>query len=566
MKRTTVLLALSWLLYATPCHAQSSSGTEFWLAYMENLTLLFNDDPVFAIHISSGFTTSGLITVPATGYSQAFSVNAGEQLEVLLPNAIWYAETSDVVVGKGIRITADLPIEVMATHFRLFFTESTGVLPESELGNDYLVTCFFGAGSLDPPSSFVVVATADATEVEIIPAALTTGLHPAGTPYTVILDEGDIYQVQALDDLTGSRVSTPNGEKIAVFSGARQSYVGFNCSNPADNHLWEQSQPFSNWSDLYYFVPFKFQGGDFVRILAQGDATQVFFDCEPVTVLQAGEYYDTSISQPTVITSTGLVAVTQFNESQECNASGIGDPSMLQLLPTRNQAFYARWRATPGTTGSSSVITQHFTNIMMRTGDTDAIQLDGNSIENQFFPFPADTSYAYAQVSVPGGDHELQSSAPFHAYHYGFGDYDAYAKTGNYQQKETLDFSCEMECMDLLPVNIVMNLEQCLGQVYTAVLETTAELVTYQWFLDGQAVGNNAPVFQAEPLSVGLSTLYLLAADGDGCEYEAAVTFNVDDCEDDCLGYAIGEITTEGNLCIDSLITFSVEAIDPATD
>jgi gliding motility-associated-like protein len=562
MKRTIALWALSWLLYFTPCLSQTSSGTEFWLAYMENLTLLFNDDP--GPHIFWVYNIQ--ITVPATGYSQPFSVNAGEQIEVLLPNAIWYPETSDIVVGKGIKITADLPIEVMATHFRLYFTESTAVLPETALSDDYLITCFFGTGSLDPPSSFVVVATADGTEVEITPAALTNGLFPAGIPYTVLMDEGDIYQVQALDDLTGSQIRTPNGEKVAVFSGARQSYVGFNCSNPADNHLWEQSQPFSNWSDLYYFVPFKNQGGDYVRILAQGDDTQVFFDCEQETVLQAGDYYDTHINQPTVITSTGPVAVTQFNESQDCNTSGVGDPSMLQLLPTRNQALFARWRATPGTTGSSSSLTQHFANIIMSAEDADVIQLDGNSIENQFFPFPADTSYAYAQVFVSEGDHELISSAPFHVYHYGFGDYDAYTKAGNYQQVESLEFSCEMDCLDLLPVNIVMNPEQCLGQVYTAVLATAAELVTYQWFLDGQAAGINAPVFQDEPVSVGLSTLYLLAADEDGCEYEAAITFNITDCEDDCLGYAIGEITAEGSLCIDSLITFSVETVDPTTD
>jgi gliding motility-associated-like protein len=137
MKKHTSLLL--FLLMGLSASAQSSQGTTFWLAYMENLTLQFNDDPIFAIVLQSETAADGVIEVPATGLSIPFSLNAGEIQEVELPSAIWYSEGSDIIADKGIRVQADGPIRAAAFHYRAYFSESTHLLPESELGTEYLV-------------------------------------------------------------------------------------------------------------------------------------------------------------------------------------------------------------------------------------------------------------------------------------------------------------------------------------------------------------------------------------------------------------------------------------------
>jgi hypothetical protein len=253
----TALLSLS-------AQAQTSEGNVFWLAYMENLTLLANDAPIFTVVVQSETNTTGSIEVPATGLSIPFSVDANTISEIELLSAVWYSEGSDVTANRGIRIQTEAPARAAAFHYRAYFTESTHLLPAAALGTEYLTTCYKDDAGNDP-SSFVIVSTADASEVEITPSTLTNGLRPAGLPYTITLDEGQTYQVQANGDLSGSRIRSLNGQPIAVFSGARQADVP-DCNGGADSHVYEQSIPVEQWGSRYHFVPFSGQGTDVLRL------------------------------------------------------------------------------------------------------------------------------------------------------------------------------------------------------------------------------------------------------------------------------------------------------------
>ncbi|MEM6318329.1 MAG: PKD domain-containing protein [Bacteroidota bacterium] len=490
MKKQVCLYACLCLSFFTSLenYAQTSAGTEFWIAYMENLTLDFNDQPVFSIHIAAETATTGTIEVPATGFTLPFSVGANELIEVNLPAAIWYSETSEVIENKGVRVTAERPIQVSTTHFRLFFTEATGVLPLTELSDEYLVTCFYeGVGSRSP-SSFVVVATEDDTEIMITPNAFTNGLRPPNVPFSITLNTGQIYQVQANGDLSGSSIRTTSGQKIAVFSGAQQANVGV-CQNPsADNQLYEQALPVDDWTALYYFVPFLGQGGDLVKIMAKSDDTNVFFDCDFEVNLNAGESYTTKVSNPTVITSTRPISMTQINESQSCNLSGIGDPSMLTHRPTNFQTRRAQWRATSSTVGSQAVLTRHFSNLIVKTTEIGNIQLDENALNaSSFRPFPADPSVSYLQLEVAAGDYTITSDDPFHIYHYGFGKFDAYTLTGNYELNYDLAFNClEIEVEGVF----------CVDSVLQFSAQTTTAIASYDWRVsDGQSSTDAQPNF-----------------------------------------------------------------------
>ena len=230
-----ILCSLFLLLTMPFLQAQNSSaGTEFWLGYMENLNLAFNDAPVFAIQISAEVATDGEISIPATGLTIPFSVAGGAIEEVTLPQAIYYSEASEQIEDKGIKITANNPVRVNAMHYRSYFSESSMLLPTPVLGATYRVIAREDDGGGLGPSSFVIVSTEDDNEIEITPSTLTFGLHPENIPFTITLNEGQIYQVQAFGNLTGSLIQSLSDKKMAVFSGSRQAIVE-QCGGAADS-------------------------------------------------------------------------------------------------------------------------------------------------------------------------------------------------------------------------------------------------------------------------------------------------------------------------------------------
>ncbi|MEL6347927.1 MAG: IgGFc-binding protein [Myxococcota bacterium] len=417
-----------------------TAGTELWLAFMENLTLSSNGPPVFRVLLRSEQDTSGEIRAPATGFAQPFSLRAGEAVEVALPDATLYPQGSDVTGQTGLQIIADAPIEATALHYRVYFTETSIALPVEELGSEYRVIAVPDDDG-EHPGAFVVLATADSTEVQITPTAITGGLRPAGEPYTVTLNAGETYQVQAKDDLTGSRVRALNGEPIAVFSGAQQADVA--CPSGSDSHVYDQNYPLTRWGRRYVVVPFAQKAFDRVRVLAAVDGTEVRVDCgEPVS-LGAGDFIELEVAAVTEITASAPVAVAQISRGGWCdqrqvdtyevdeegNRYGpfpldivIGDPSMVIHPPAALTRQRADTRALPGEVYTLQEYPMHFVNAWLPAGST--LQLDGEDVTAQLTAL-ADGSRAGALEILPG-NHRLESDGPFQAHAYGFDQYEAY--------------------------------------------------------------------------------------------------------------------------------------------
>ncbi len=251
-----ILLFLSafFLLLSSP-HAQSSRGTSFWLGYMENIDLVFNDSPIFSILIDAEESTQGTIGVPATGLSIPFTAAAGTVTEVELPDAIWYSQGSEIIDNKGILITTDRPVRASAFHYRAYFSESTHLLPESELGTEYIASCYLD-DRRNYPTALVVVSAEEEHTIEITPSTLTQGLRPAGVPFTITLQRGQNFQIKAEGDLTGTHIRSLGHKKLAVFSGAQRAFIG-NCFGGADSHAFEQALPIEQWGTLYHYIPFR---------------------------------------------------------------------------------------------------------------------------------------------------------------------------------------------------------------------------------------------------------------------------------------------------------------------
>ncbi len=418
MRCLPFLLLSAWLL---PAHAQTTYGTEHWVTFMENILLPFNGAPSFHLVISSEVGSAGTVTIPATGFSFPFSVEAGADTVVTLPNNVYYGLGDEAIFNFGIRVNSEEPVRVYAFHDRAFFSGTTMVLPTTALGTDHVVMARADDDGASP-SQLVVMATQENTVVEITPSALTVSFRPPNLPFTVTLNAGQSFQLQSFSDLNGTRVrSLDENKSIALFAGARQAQV--NCTlGGADDHLYEQIYPLGLWGREYHVVPFKDRGGDEVRIMAGLLSASVTVGTQSFA-LEPGEVVAVNVNTPRRIQSSAPVAVGQFNDSQECNNNLNGDPSFI-FLPTallRDERFI--WNAR-----NSMNINQHFVNVVVQqNGSVTGMFLDGTNISNQFIAFPNLPNFWYAQVNVTTGSHELLSDKPFQATAYGMGFFNGYA-------------------------------------------------------------------------------------------------------------------------------------------
>ena len=181
-----------------------------------------------------------------------------------------------------------------------------------------------------------MVSTANGTQIEITPSVETLSGLQAGVPLTIELNQGEIYQLKSNQDLTGTLVNVTGQESscapIAVFGGNKFTNVG-GCGGNHD-FLMEQITPLSSWGRNFLYVPFRSRGGgDYVKILAAEDGTEVEVAGNGTVTLNAGEWtvYKTLLGIREIKASKPIL-VGQFSRSTACD--GIeGDPFMLLLSP-----------------------------------------------------------------------------------------------------------------------------------------------------------------------------------------------------------------------------------------
>ncbi len=398
----------------------TTAGTEHWVTYMENLDLQFNTPPYFQLVVSSETDTQGEIIVPATGFSIPFSVVAMHDTVITLPENIYYPEGDEAFFDFGMKLVSDDPVSVYAYHNRLYFSEASMILPIERLGTDYNVLAheddLYGH-----PSEFVVLATQDSTEVLITPSVVTVGFRPPGVPFTVLLSEGQVFQLKANGDLSGSRVlSTDIDKPVAVFAGAQQAAI--HCDMGADDHLYQQLEPLSAWGTTYDVVPFKFRGGDQVRILGGTNGTTVDITGQASFTIDSAEVVDVTIAAPARITSSAPVSVGQFNDSQGCNPA-VGDPCYLLCRPADRVDQRAIWSALTG-----SGTPEHFVNVVaIGEAVPPIVILDGVNVSGQLDPLIGALEVYTAQFTIGEGMHELYCPTGCLGSAYGFGDYNSYS-------------------------------------------------------------------------------------------------------------------------------------------
>jgi len=395
----------------------STAGTEHWVAFMDNLSLASNGPPVFAFIVSnpSATATTGSVEVPRTGFTKPFAVPANGVVEVVMPDGILYPQVDEVPSKLGVRITAEAPVEVVAVHYRVYFSEATRVLPTPELGSIYVVVAATDLGGLSP-SSVVVLAPEDDTTFRITPSATTSGFLPAGVPQTFTLARGETMQFKAGQDLSGTRIEALGGKRLAVFAGARQANIA--CIG-ADSHLWDQMLPVTRWGTRHLVLPLAGEGATPVRLVAGEFKTTVDLSCQPQLVLNPGPGQTIAIAKPTLITSNRPIGVAVLTKSAACSAIGSGDPNLLVVPPIDLVHLGdTRW-STP--TGIDTLSTaRHWVTVLTATNAP--LRLDGQALP--LVAIDGVPGLAWAAVEVQAGPHAL-TGAPHQAMMHGLAPYDA---------------------------------------------------------------------------------------------------------------------------------------------
>ncbi len=396
---------------------QNFVGDEFRIGFLKNLDPTFNTPPIFdiSIHALEDLSATVEYGLPSDPFyqTQTISINSNEVGVVSFDqDQFLNQETLNVVETRSFLVTTTGDARVFAFHNRIYFSDSSPVLPTASLGTDYLVTSFEQSGGAFP-SIFNVIGTADNTSVDITPTSGTL-LGGAGDTFTVNLDAGEVISISSSGDLTGSRV-TSQGAPVVVSGGHQQSLVGpLDCG--ADSHLWEQHIPISDWTTSYPIFPLEGNDGDLFRILALNDNTELYSGCDLIATIDAGEFYEEFYETPFILTSSEPVSVAAYMRGSDCSGNGTGDPNMRMLLPLNrgNTNIQLRVENPLQDFGGPIGPNLNVVHLVMLTDETAGLSLNGGTVTNwQTFDSQPDLSYAEVEIADLDNLLSIESASPF---------------------------------------------------------------------------------------------------------------------------------------------------------
>ena len=468
------IIALSLLLSSTLVAQErrfaTSEGTEFWITFQKNFRDSMEDYtrrervperdhdsmsefesefepeslrmvPTEPLHqgltISAEQAAEGYVEIPGTGFREEFSVVPG------MPHKVWINSSikvmsSEEVEDLGIHVVSNNPVSVVAMSYRYQTTDSYLAFPVSALGTRYRAMGYKWLAS-DLLSQLAVVATEDQTSVTILPSSRTLGGKPAGKPFTIELNRGQVYQVipyfdpSKPSDLTGTLIES--NKPVALFSGHNCAYVPIN-TYKACNLLIEQIPPVNSWGTSFVAAPFIDRKTYVLRVLADKEGTEIRRNGVPVASLGPGEFYEAiDLTENTLISSNLPVMVTQFatgftysSRATDHVADSIGDPMMI-MLPPVNQFLSQYTVAVPFDRDWNNYVT-----IVLPKRVREALRMNNRPVDPTIFESIPNSDLMVGSFLLDGGAHRFDAPAPFGLIQYGFGHsakiYDAYGNIG----------------------------------------------------------------------------------------------------------------------------------------
>lgn len=461
----------------------TTKGKDFWLGFTEND---FVPGHSLEIWINTEERANVTLISPLGDFRNIKIIEPGSNSLVILPS-----DLMALTEGKhnfGIRVTSDVDISVYALNKRFLSMDATTVLPISALDTEYYVMSHVKTDTLSNDAgeaNMLIVATEDNTEIIVVPTADTFGGWLAGETQNITLNAGQTYQIKSLGDLTGTFVraivgTDRNCKKIAVFSGNKSTNVG--ACGPTKDHLMEQMPPISAWGRDFLYVPYQTRiGGDFVKILASEDGTQIQVDGVGTIELNAGESYtNEALEGVKSITSDKPIAIGQFSRSQGCDGVD-SDPFMIMLGAIDQGIQAVNFSAIPIFSTA-----KHYLTLVTSSNNLRNIFFDGTDITDQF---TVQGGAAFANLDFQSGNHRVTAENGVLPYVYVYGEEESFgylagSSLGNVdllQVAESLTFETDNQICVGLPTSFMAE--------FDIILDEDPIFDTFEWDFGDGAIG-----------------------------------------------------------------------------
>ena len=395
------------------------TNTDFWFAAPE-VTSGHGDSPIYLRLNSFGQAADVTVSEPSNQLNfQDISVHIAanststiiltpfkEQIESKPPNTI---------LNYGLHIHSTVPITA-------YYEEASNRNPEiftfkgnSALGTSFVIPSqdvMFNAPApvIIPPAynSFDIIATEDGTVVTITPRMPVVG-HPAGIPFQVILNKGQVYSAQATgqsgsDHLMGSVVTSDKPVCITVKDDSDQ-YPGELCQDLTG----DQIVPVDVTGREYIVVRGYTNSSmnDWAFVTATADGTIVKVNGSPVSTLNTGETY----KYPLLLNTLASYIETS-QPSYVWHLTGYWCEAGTALLPPMNCTGSTQVAFNRTSAYSFELI------ILTKAGAEGSFLLDGSSTlvtAGMFSSVSGNPAYVYARIdypvsSLPVGAHMLTNS------------------------------------------------------------------------------------------------------------------------------------------------------------
>jgi len=417
---------------SSPSFTPRNEGSDFVLAFARNI-----DSTNLLFLYITGELGNCTVSIPGIGFQTSVNVIPGTVSTVSIPITA-DVEFSDTIENKGISISATGDIVVYGLSQREFTSDAFLGLPVNVLGTEYITLGYRArTSSAAGASLFAIVAPQDNTTVRITPSATTSG-RVAGVPYSITLNELDVYQLLSdttSEDLTGSLIQSD--KPVSVFGGG--ACLNVPTSRFACDHIIEQMPPTDTWATSFFLVPLaQRRAGDIFRVLAREDNTTVLIDGIQVAVLNARQNYETILVSTDTheIQTSKPCLVAQYNQGS--SADGVQTDPFQLLIPPAEQYLDSYTLTTPAATPVSFT---NFVNVVVLSSDLAACTLDGGTFNAAvtslgFLPIGA-TGFVGGQLAVAIGVHNLDCPSPFGAFAYGSFNFDSYGYPGGMALRTT---------------------------------------------------------------------------------------------------------------------------------
>jgi gliding motility-associated-like protein len=515
LRGAAIVIILIFCCLFTHAQGSTNSGTEFWTAYMADLNtpIASSENPasVMDLYVTSAVNTTGTVSIADGSYTQNFIVNANQVTVLTIPGSAFI--NTQGISGKGIHITSAKPVAIYAHIFAQNSSGATLLLPVATLGKDYYSINYTQVSNeAGTYSAFMVIATEDGTTVEITPSStLLNGSQP-NEAFSVTLNKGQVYQGLSSNDLTGTKIESVSAgtntcKKIAVFSGSTRIQIGCVAQDNSSDNLFQQVYPTAAWGKNYITVPLDKRNYDIFRIVLSTPNTTVNLNGQPIPAANFtnGLYYQFNSQAPNYITANQPVQVVQYAVSQgntiKCTNTNddLGDPEMIYLTPLEQTLNKVTLFST-----SNYLITQSYINVVMPATGVASFMLDGSHY-SKFSPIVSNPVYAYAQIPVGNGAHNISAGAGFNAIAYGFGVHESYGYAAGANLEDLNEFIALQN-----PQTQGTQTNGCTGVNYNLQLTLPYKTTNIQWDLQDGTVPyiDNNPVV-AGTLKKGTQTLYI---------------------------------------------------------